>query len=343
MKKKLFRSVLVILSFFILTLPVDSKASAQPSPQSLKIPEIVATVNGVDIQSKYIQFRLNQILKNVKRPLTIREKTSVVKDLIEKEIVRELVRQKGKKNNLAVDSGLIEKEMAALRKPYDNNDEFEKALEARNITIDDLKRSMEVDINARALLNDHIKGKISISDTDVKKYYEDNKHKFNRPEAYRARHILAAIFPSEMLRSSPVTELQNKKEELRRKAEEKIEVILKELKEGANFEELAKRKSDDEASRENGGDLDVIYRGVFDPAFDKAISKLSPGQLSGKVETQFGFHVIKLIEKRPPEQAPFEELEQAIQKHLFMEEAKILVASYVKSLKKEATIKTFLK
>ena len=115
------------------------------------------------------------------------------------------------------------------------------------------------------------------------------------------------------------------------------------FKEGANFEELAKKKSDDDASRESGGDLDVIYRGVFDPAFDKAISKLSPGQLSGKVETQFGFHVIKLIEKRPPEQAPFEELEQAIQKHLFMEEAKILVASYVKSLKKEATIKTFLK
>ena len=80
--------MLVILSFFILTLPVDSKASAQPSPHSLKIPEIVATVTGVDIQSKYIQFRLNQILKNVKRPLTIREKTSVVKDLIEKEIVR---------------------------------------------------------------------------------------------------------------------------------------------------------------------------------------------------------------------------------------------------------------
>lgn len=343
MKKRFSRLVLIALSIFAFILPVDKKSFAQSSPQPLKIPEVVAQVNGVDIQSKYIEFRMNQILKNVKRPLTIREKTSVVKDLIEKEIVRELVHQQGKKNNLEIDSGLIEKEMKALRKPYDSHEEFEKALDARNITIDDLKKSMKVDINARKLLNEEIKGKIIISDVDVKKYYEENKHKFHRPESYRARHILAAIFPSDMLRSTPVTELQNKKEELTQKAEEKINEIIKELKEGANFEELAKKESDDEASRESGGDLDVIYKGIFDPAFDEAVSKLNPGEISGKVETRFGFHVIKLTEKRPPEQAPFRELEEAIQKHLFMEEAKVLVASYVEDLKKEAKIKTFFK
>jgi len=343
MKKRFSRLVLIALSIFAFILPVDKKSFAQSSPQPLKIPEVVAQVNGVDIQSKYIEFRMNQILKNVKRPLTIREKTSVVKDLIEKEIVRELVHQQGKKNNLEIDSGLIEKEMTALRKPYDSDEEFEKALRARNITIDDLKKSMKVDINARKLLNEEIKGKIIISDVDVKKYYEENKHKFHRPESYRARHILAAIFPSDMLRSAPVTELQNKKEELTQKAEEKINEIIKELNEGANFEELAKKKSDDEASRESGGDLDVIYKGIFDPAFDEAVSKLNPGEISGKVETRFGFHVIKLTEKRPPEQAPFRELEEAIQKHLFMEEAKVLVASYVEDLKKEAKIKTFFK
>ena len=343
MKKRFYRLVIIVLSIFSFTLQVEKNSSAQSSLQSLKIPEVVAQVNGVDIQSKYIEFRMNQILKNVKRPLTIREKTSVVKDLIEKEIVRELVNQQGKKNNLEVGSGLIEKEMTALRKPYDSDEEFEKALGARNITIDDLKKSITVDINARKLLNQEIKGKITISDADVKKYYEENKHKFHRPESYRARHILAAIFPPDMLRSTPVTELQNKKEELTQKAEEKIDKIIKELKEGANFEELAKRISDDEASRENGGDLDVIYKGIFDPTFDEAVSKLNPGEISGKVETQFGFHVIKLTEKRPPEQAPFKELEEAIQKHLFMEEAKVLVASYVEDLKKEAKIKTFFK
>ena len=143
------------------------------------------------------------------------------------------------------------------------------------------------------------------------------------------------------MKSTPVAELQNKREELRKKAEERIGAIIKELKEGANFEELAKTKSDDEASRKNGGDLDVIYKGVFDPSFDEAVSKLNPGEITGKVETRFGFHVIKLIEKRPSEQAPFDELEPAIQKHLFMEEAKKVVEVYIDELRKQAKIETF--
>jgi peptidyl-prolyl cis-trans isomerase C len=343
MKKKISRLVLIALSIFAFTLPVEKKSSAQPAPQPLKIPQVVAKVNGVNIHSKYINFRLNQISKNVKRPMTMLEKTSIVKDLIDKEILRELVHQQSNENNLKIDSDLIEKEMAALRKPYDSDEEFEKALGARSITVDDIKKSMEVDIKARQLLNEQIKGKITISDADVKKYYKENKQKFYRPESYRTRHILAAIFPSDMLKSTPVTELQNKKEELRQKAEEKIDAIIKELKEGANFEELAKKRSDDEASSENGGDLDLIYKGILDPSFDEAASNLKPGEISGKIETKFGFHIIKLIEKHASEQATFEELEEAIQKHLFMEEAKILVASYVASLKKKATIIKFFK
>ncbi len=339
MKNRFCLPALIALSIF--TFPVAGKVSAQSSVQPLKIPEVVAKVNGVDIQSKYIEFRLNQILKNVKRPLTLRERTSVVKDLIEKEIVRELVNQQGEKKNLEVDSDLIEKEMAALRKPYKSDEEFEKALSARKITLDDLKHSMKVDISARQLLNDQIKGKITIADPDVKKYYDDNKQKFVRPESFRTRHILAAIFPPDLLKSTPVAELQNRREELRKKAEERIGAIIKELENGANFEELAKTKSDDEASRENGGDLDVIYKGVFDPSFDEAVSKLNPGEITGKVETRFGFHVIKLIEKRPSEQAPFDELEPAIQKHLFMEEAKKVVEVYIDKLRKQAKIETF--
>ena len=281
------------------------------------------------------------ILKNVSRPLTIGEKTSIVKDLIEKEVVRELVHQQGKEKNLEADSDLIEKEMKALREPYSSDEEFEKALSARNITLQDLKNSMEVDIRARQLLNEQIKGKIDISDEDVKKYYEDNKQIFYRPESFRTRHILAALFPPKALRTQSISELQKNREYFARIAEEKIDGIIKELKEGADFEELAKEKSDDESSRDRGGDLDIIYKGILDPAFDEAISKLKPGEISEKVTTRFGFHVIQLIEKHPPEQVPFDTMENSIQKFLFMEEAKKQVEVYIEGLRKQATIETF--
>jgi len=135
--------------------------------------------------------------------------------------------------------------------------------------------------------------------------------------------------------------LKKNKEYFTRIAEEKIDKVIEELKKGANFVELAKNLSDDESSRKNGGDLDFIYKGIFETSFDEAIEKLNPGETSGKIKTRFGFHVIQLIEKRPSEMAPFTEMKSAIQKHLFLEEAKKNVSSYIEKLKQTADIETF--
>ena len=333
----------LILSF-ISSIVFKGSISAQtrPTPKlNIKIPKLLARVNGVNIESKYIRFRLSQIIKKVNRPLTVKEKTSIVKDLIEKEVVRELINQQGKKENVALDNTLIEKELESLRSAYSSEKEFNDALKARNINLEDIKKSMQIDLNARQLLNKQIKGKINISNEDVKKYYEKNKSQFQRPVAHHARHILAAYFPPEALRNQTIKELQKNKEFYARMAEEKINKIIEELKKGADFKELAKIQSDDESSRETGGDLDYIYKGIFDTGFDEAIEKLHPGEISGKIRTRFGFHVIQLIEKKPSELAPFDEMKPGIQKYLFIKEAKKQVASYVEKLKKTANIETF--
>ena len=333
----------IILCFIFLTTFSDLiSAQTRSTPKlNIEIPKLLARVNGVEIKSKYIKFRLSQIIKRVNRPLTVKEKTSIVKDLIEKEVVRELINQQGKKENLTVDKKLIEKEVQSLRSSYSSEKEFNDALKARNINLEDIKKSMQIDLNARQLLNTQIKGKINISNKDVRNYYDENKSKFQRPEAYHARHILAAYFPPEALRNQTVKELQKNKEFFARMAEEKIDKIIGELKKGADFKELAKNQSDDESTKKTGGDLDYIYRGIFDASFDEAAEKLKPGEISEKIKTRFGFHVIQLIEKKPPELASFNEMKPGIQKHLFLEEAKKQVASYVEKLKQTADIETF--
>ena len=334
----------VLILSFIYSIAFTGSISAQTRPTSklnIEIPKLVARVNGVDIESKYIQFRLSQIIKKINRPLTIKEKTSIVKDLIEKEIVRELINQQGKKEKLVLDNKMIETELESLRSAYSSGDEFNNALKTRNINLEDIKKSMQIDLNARQLLNAQIKGKINISNEDVKKYYEENKSKFQRPEAYHVRHILAAYFPLEALRNQTIKELKKNKEFFARMAEEKIDKVIEELKKGADFKELAKNQSDDESSRETGGDLDYIYKGIFDASFDEAAEKLNPGEISEKIKTRFGFHVIQLIEKKPPELATFDEMKPGIQKHLFLEEAKKQVASYIEDLKQTASIETF--
>ncbi|MGK0180309.1 MAG: hypothetical protein ACI8PD_002116, partial [Nitrospinales bacterium] len=146
----------LVFSFIFLG---NIKAQTRPAPKlNIDIPKLVARVNGVEIESKYIEFRLNQILRTVPRPLTVKEKTSIAKDLIEKEVVRELVNQQGEKENLKIDSELIDKEMKSLRASYSSEEDFTKALKDRNITLEDIKKSMQIDINARQLLNVQIKG-----------------------------------------------------------------------------------------------------------------------------------------------------------------------------------------
>ena len=346
MKIRFIFTLTILSLIFSSVLPGIIQAQTHPNSKfKIEIPKLVARVNGVDIESKYIEFRLSQImklaLKKAKRPLTVKEKNSIVKDLIEKEVVRELVNQQGKKENLKIDHELIEKELKLLRAGYASEEEFNNALKSRNINLEEIKKSMQIEINARQLLNAEIKGKVNISDNEVKKYYEDNKPRFQRPEAYHTRHILAAYFPPEALRNQTIEELKKNKEYFTRIAEEKIDKVIKELKKGANFVELAKNLSDDESSRENGGDLDFIYKGIFETSFDEAVEKLNPGETSEKIKTRFGFHVIQLIEKRPSEMAPFNEMKSEIQKYLFLEEAKKNVSSYIEKLKQTADIKTF--
>ena len=346
MKIRFIFTLTILSLIFSSVLPGIIQAQTHPNSKfKIEIPKLVARVNGVDIESKYIEFRLSQImklaLKKAKRPLTVKEKNSIVKDLIEKEVVRELVNQQGEKENLKIDHELIEKELKLLRAGYASEEEFNNALKSRNINLEEIKKSMQIEINARQLLNAEIKGKVNISDNEVKKYYEDNKPRFQRPEAYHTRHILAAYFPPEALRNQTIEELKKNKEYFTRIAEEKIDKVIKELKKGANFVELAKNLSDDESSRENGGDLDFIYKGIFETSFDEAVEKLNPGETSEKIKTRFGFHVIQLIEKRPSEMAPFNEMKSEIQKYLFLEEAKKNVSSYIEKLKQTADIKTF--
>ncbi len=302
------------------------------------IPDVLARVNGVPIQSKYIKFQLARILSRIKQPVDLMQKGRIVRSLIDKEVVRELVLQEGKGQNVTPDQEILEKEVKALREPYKDEDEFKKALQLRDITEEDLKKSLEVDLIARQLLEKQIKGKIMITNWSIRKYYDDNEKKFYRPETFRARHIFIPPWPLDLINTASPEELGAKKKELSAEAEKKINQILEEVKAGGDFAKLASKYSQDAGSARNGGDIGFIYKGIFDPAFDEAVSKLKPGEVSGVVQSTFGYHIIKLLETKPGGQAPFEKMKEAIQKHLFIEEAEKKVAEYTDELRDKADV-----
>ncbi|MDA0690778.1 MAG: peptidylprolyl isomerase [Nitrospinae bacterium] len=339
------RGLVVALTLFVLGLTpviVFAEADSKKADGEVSLPKVVATVNGVEIESKIIAFQLNRAMRENQKNFSPDEQRTIIMAIIDKEIVRELVNQEGKSQQVKVDPELVDKELMGIREPYKDKEEFDKALKARGLTEDELKESIKVDLTAKKLIDDQVRGKVKITDEDVKKYYEGNKEKFFRPDAFRASHIFIAVYPPELVKKSTEKELHARQEELDKVAEKKINDILKELKAGGDFSELAKKYSHDAGSAPNGGDLDFIYKGVFDPEFDAAISKMKAGDTSDVVKTSYGYHLIKLVEIKPAEQAPYAEMEVAIQKHLFMEKAQEKVGRYLQGLRKKAKIEILL-
>jgi peptidyl-prolyl cis-trans isomerase D len=142
-------------------------------------------------------------------------------------------------------------------------------------------------------LDSIVKG-IKVPEEDLRKYYEENKARFTTPEERRASHILVKAD-----KTAPPAE--------RAKAKAKAESILAQVKKSPDsFAELAKKNSDDPGSADKGGDLDFFGRGAMVKPFEDAVLALKPGETSGIVETDFGYHIIRLTAVRGGAVKPYD-------------------------------------
>jgi peptidyl-prolyl cis-trans isomerase D len=162
---------------------------------------------------------------------------------------------------------------------------------------------------------DQARQKTTISPADVQQFYETNRQQYSSPEQVRASHIL--------LKTEGKDEAT-----VRKQAEE----ILKQVKAGGDFAELAKKHSEDEGSKASGGDLDYFGRGRMVPEFENAAFSMKPGEISDLVKTQFGFHIIKVIDKKPATTRSIDEMRAQIADQLRWQRAQQRVAEQAGTL-----------
>ncbi|MFN8066652.1 MAG: peptidyl-prolyl cis-trans isomerase [Vicinamibacterales bacterium] len=177
---------------------------------------------------------------------------------------------------------------------------------------------------------DALRAKVNVTPADLTKAYNDNIQQYTSPEQVRASHILLKT---------------EGKDDATVKA--KAEEILKEAKGGADFAELAKKYSEDDSNAKNGGDLDYFGRGRMVPEFDTAAFNMEPGQISDLVKTQFGYHIIKLTDKKAGSTRPLEEVKQQLTEQIQSEKAQAeagdLAAKLEAQIKKPADLETAAK
>src|SRR5689334_16377481 len=149
-----------------------------------------------------------------------------------------------------------------------------------------------------------IRNRTQVSAEDIQRYYEDNKQQYSTPEQVRASHIL--------LKTEGKDDATVKKQ---------AEDLLAKVKAGADFAKLATQYSEDTASKVKGGDLDFFPKGQMVPEFDKVAFSLKPGEISDVVKSQFGYHIIKVTDKKPAAKKTLDEVKPQIEDQLKWERA----------------------
>jgi len=276
----------------------------------------------------YMDFLRNQ------DPASIPEKTDpqytvLQQNLLDSIIVMKILESYAKENNINVTDKEVADEISALIKNYESEAAFEKDLKDRNLS--------------RTFLNEQVKSQllrdkvfalatkdVTVSDEETKKYYDDNAETlFMVPEQVKASHILIKF---------AIPEGQELNDTIKAEAKTKITDIQEQLNNGADFAELAKQYSEDTASAVNGGDIGFISKGQTVAEFEEAAFALGVGQLSEIVETTFGYHIIKCVEKQSPYVKTYDEVKDTIKSYLLNNEQLVVWEDFVYSLVDKAGI-----
>jgi peptidyl-prolyl cis-trans isomerase C len=178
------------------------------------------------------------------------------------------------------------------------------------------------DFLSREYLAKVVSKNVTVSEGDVRDYYSQHKKELGVPEQVRARHILFKVDPAGS-------------EGEKNGARERAEAVLKRAKTGEDFEKLVQAYSEDESSKENGGDLGYFTRGWTVPGFEEVAFDTNPGEISDIVETRYGYHIIKVEDHLDARERSFEEMRYYIRDELQRQ----MVTSRVQEFIRETTAK----
>ncbi len=313
----------VVLAVAVLALfsVVSSNAASQKEAFSAK-------VNGVGIKTVTLDAAVNNFIQNQKMmggTIKDEDKDKLKKDILNELVSAELLYQASQKVTLGDLSKDVDSQFESIKKGFGSDQDFQKVLKDKGIEVKDLKEDIKKGVSINAYLAKNVFPNIGpVTDAEKKQEYETNKDKLNVPDEVRASHILIKV--SE--KAAP---------EEKQKAKDKIGALRARAMSGEDFAKLAKENSED-SSAANGGDLGFFRKGEMVKPFEDAAFGLEKDQISPVVETQFGFHVIKVTDKKAAHTLTYEEVSKDIENFLTNKHKRDEINKTVEGLKKNAKI-----
>jgi peptidyl-prolyl cis-trans isomerase C len=301
-------------------------APAKPMPADL--PPVLARVNGEDVTKADFDRLIKNMELSASGPVPAERRDEIFRKALDQLVTYTVLSQETRARKVPVTDAEVESNITQMRSQFPSEQEFAKALEARGMSLEKLKADTRIDICINKMMESEASAQQTPADAQVREFYDKNPDKFKQDEAVRASHIL---FKIEESADAPA----------KKKVKDQAEAVLKQVRAGGDFAALAKKHSAD-GSAEQGGDLNFFTKGQMVPAFDQAAFSLAPGQISDLVTTQFGYHIIKVTERRAPSTVPFEQVSDRIKEFLTQQQKQQKVEAFVNALKQKAKIEVLV-
>ena len=303
-------------------------------------PDVWAVVNGQEIKRDEVEKYYRSSANPEAQETSPEETLSLKLDILEELVRNEILIQRARKLGLEASDGEVEDKFTETKRPF-TEDEFQRQLKDRNVTVDDLKRDLRKQLSIQKLINREVMSRITITDQEVLDFYNQNRAQFNVTEVqYRVGRIV--VTPQKDLR---VHNRKNDKAANDTEARRKAAALEARLNAGADFSQLAMDYSEDPSTLSTGGDMGYISESSLtqtDPALKRAVLALQPGQISPVITLRDGYVILKLVAKEAPGQRDFNDVQQSIRDMLRNRKEQLLRNAYIASARDEAKVVNYL-
>ena len=335
----LARPATLIMAGILLAILVSCKS--QPSG------DVMATVDGRKIfRSDVDKYYDNNVASAQQAPIG-EQATALRLNILHQMIDDEILMRRAEKLGLLATDEEVDRKYNEIKSPF-TQEEFDKRLKDKKITLADFKRDIRRSITVDKVMNKEVSSKINVTDQDISEYYNAHKGEFNLIEPqYHLAQIMVTPVPN------PQAHNQNDKAQNEGDARKKIQMIANRLDSGDDFATLAMKYSEDPETSGNGGDLGTVPESSLrntDPLTRDAVMKLKPGQYSTIISVvnpatrqALGFRIVKLVAKEPAGQRELADprVQQAIRSQLHDRREQLLKAAYYEVLRDTAKVENY--
>jgi len=304
-------------------------AQGKVKPVPAVLPDPIANVGGESISKAELETAIRSVeQQNGGQSVPPERRDEIYRGVLDNLVSIRVLRQEVADRQMTASEADIAAHISELRKQFPDEAAFKQAMAMQHVSPEKLRDNARMDLLVNRLLESEVNAKLSVKPGDVSAFYEKNTDKFKQSESVRASHILIIVPPGADASAKAA-------------AKARAEEALKAVNAGKDFAAVARRYSQD-GSAQRGGDLGFVGRGQTAPAFENAAFALQPGQISDVVESPFGFHVIKVTERRPGRAVPFPEAAPQIQQYLEQQQRQTLGKAFVDGLKAKRKVEIFI-